>query len=178
MKRLLIASVLAGLALAGPAFAFDDKGAHFFAGLVVGSLSGREILAAGCAGALKEAADSEWDNGDLGATVAGGAEAWVLKRGTDEQLYWSFVGLEFLQAGNMGWQQDNGYYEINPIYGRHPSRDRIYLTKAAECVFARIVAWNMDEPKRSTFLRWCHYAVLAMMAYDTYHNIPILHIAF
>ena len=177
MRRLILFCVIAVL-WAAPALAYNDTGAHFFAGLAIGSLTDQEILAAGCAGALKEATGSVWDNGDLAATLAGGIEAWILKRGTDEHLFWGFVALEAMQAGNMCWQQDNGYYEINPIYGRHPSRDRIYLTKAAECVFARIVAWNMDEPKRSTFLRWCHYAVLAMMAYDTYHNIPILHIAF
>ena len=79
----------------------------------------------------------------------------------------------------MCWQQDHGYYEINPLYGRHPSRDRVFATKAAECIIVRLVGWRIeDERRRLTFLRWCHYAVLAMMAYDTGQGIPIFSTSF
>lgn len=37
-----------------------------------------------------------------------------------------------LSAGNMNYQQDQGMYEVNPIYGKHPSKERIYATKAGE----------------------------------------------
>ena len=37
-----------------------------------------------------------------------------------------------LSTGNMIYQQEAGYYETNPIYGRHPSKARIYSTKIAE----------------------------------------------
>ena len=35
----------------------------------------------------------------------------------------------------MNYQQEHGYYEINDgIYGKHPSSQRVYTTKAIECV--------------------------------------------
>lgn len=34
----------------------------------------------------------------------------------------------------MNYQQESGYYEINPIYGKHPTKEIIYTIKAAECI--------------------------------------------
>lgn len=45
-------------------------------------------------------------------------------------LLLSFILLTLFGAGNMNYQQEHGMYEINPIYGRHPSSERIYITKA------------------------------------------------
>ncbi len=39
---------------------------------------------------------------------------------------------QILSAGNMAYQQEAGYYEINPIYGKHPGKARIYATKITE----------------------------------------------
>lgn len=47
-------------------------------------------------------------------------------------LWALFIIGQLFSAGNMNYQQEAGYYEINPIYGRHPSSERIYLTKALE----------------------------------------------
>lgn len=43
-----------------------------------------------------------------------------------------FVVGQIFSAGNMNHQQNDGYHEINPIYGRHPSKERVYYTKGAE----------------------------------------------
>lgn len=51
------------------------------------------------------------------------------------KFLWSlFIAGQILSAGNMNYQQEAGYYEINPIYGRHPSRSRIYATKIVETI--------------------------------------------
>jgi hypothetical protein len=47
-------------------------------------------------------------------------------------LWATFIVLQIFSAGNMNYQQEQGYYEINPIYGMHPSKERVYITKAVE----------------------------------------------
>lgn len=47
-------------------------------------------------------------------------------------LWTLLIAGQIISAGNMNYQQDVGYYEVNPIYGEHPSALRIYVTKAAE----------------------------------------------
>ena len=49
-------------------------------------------------------------------------------------LWLLFIAGQILNAGNMNYQQENGYYEINPIYGEHPSANEIYTIKAIECL--------------------------------------------
>lgn len=56
-----------------------------------------------------------------------------------KELLWGlFIAGQIFSAGNMNYQQEAGYYEVNPLYGEHPSKERVYLTKAAEigAVFA------------------------------------------
>lgn len=47
-------------------------------------------------------------------------------------LWVLFLGLQVFGAGNINYQQEAGYYELNPIYGRHPSSGKVYCIKAAE----------------------------------------------
>ncbi len=49
-----------------------------------------------------------------------------------KSLWILFIAGQIFSAGNINYQQEAGYYEINPIYGRHPSSERVYITKAAE----------------------------------------------
>ncbi len=51
-----------------------------------------------------------------------------------KSLWILFIAGQILNAGNMNCQQQNGYYEINPIYGEHPSANQIYKIKALECI--------------------------------------------
>ena len=47
-------------------------------------------------------------------------------------LWAIFIAGQIFQAGNINYQQEMGYYELNPMYGRHPSREQVYVTKALE----------------------------------------------
>jgi len=47
-------------------------------------------------------------------------------------LWALFIAGQIISAGNMNYQQEMGYYEINPIYGKHPSKEQVYITKAVE----------------------------------------------
>ena len=47
-------------------------------------------------------------------------------------LWVLFVAGQILSAGNMNYQQEMGYYEINRIYSKHPSKQEIYWTKGIE----------------------------------------------
>ena len=47
-------------------------------------------------------------------------------------LWGALIVGQLLSAGNMNYQQEAGYYEINPIYEDHPSKNTIYFTKVLE----------------------------------------------
>jgi len=48
-------------------------------------------------------------------------------------LWVLFIAGQLLNAGNMNYQQESGYYEINDgIYGKHPSKKKVYTVKALE----------------------------------------------
>jgi len=47
-------------------------------------------------------------------------------------LWIAFMLGQLLNAGNINYAQDQGYYENNPIYGEHPSSSKVYAIKAAE----------------------------------------------
>ena len=50
------------------------------------------------------------------------------------KVLWAlFIAGQLLNAGNMNYQQEHGYYEINDsIYGKHPSKGKVYTVKALE----------------------------------------------
>ena len=47
-------------------------------------------------------------------------------------LWALFIAGQIISAGNMNYQQEMGYWEINPIYEKHPSKQQVYFTKAIE----------------------------------------------
>lgn len=49
-----------------------------------------------------------------------------------KSLWILFIVGQILSAGNMNYQQEMGYHEINPIYRKHPSEGRVYATKIIE----------------------------------------------
>ena len=52
---------------------------------------------------------------------------------TVKTLWILFIAGQILNAGNMNYQQEHGYYEINDgIYGEHPSKGRVYTVKVLE----------------------------------------------
>jgi len=50
----------------------------------------------------------------------------------DTILWISLIGLQIFSAGNMIYQQEQGMWEINPLYGDNPSNERIFLTKGLQ----------------------------------------------
>ena len=49
-------------------------------------------------------------------------------------LWVLFIAGQILNAGNMNYAQENGYYETNNLYGKHPSNQEIYVIKTMECI--------------------------------------------
>jgi len=43
-----------------------------------------------------------------------------------------FIVMQIISAGHINYQQEAGYYEINPIYGKHPTKSEVYITKGIE----------------------------------------------
>jgi len=60
---------------------------------------------------------------------------------------------QVVNAGNMNYQQESGYYEINPLYGKHPPKGRIYITKAGEllCIYGITKLFPKWETEILTF---------------------------
>lgn len=46
-------------------------------------------------------------------------------------LWVLFMAGQILNAGNMNYQQEIGYYETTSYYSKHPSKKEVYVTKAA-----------------------------------------------
>jgi hypothetical protein len=87
--------------------------------------------------------------------------------------FWiAFIILQFLSAGHINYQQEAGYYEINPIYGEHPSKERVYATKAAET----LAIYGLTEllPKYEKYILIGASAIaVGFMANDTRNGIKL-----
>lgn len=87
-------------------------------------------------------------------------------------LWVLFLGLQVFQAGNINYQQEAGYYEINPIYGRHPSKEKVYAFKAAEI----LVVYGLTRafPKYEKEILGCCVTVqLGFFVYDKHQGISM-----
>lgn len=60
-------------------------------------------------------------------------------------LWALFMLGQILSAGSINHQQESGYYEINPIYPRHPSKERVYWIKALEVIGIAGVQYGMSK---------------------------------
>ena len=47
-------------------------------------------------------------------------------------LWVLFIAMQILSAGHINYQQEAGYYEINPTYGKHPTKSEVYIIKGIE----------------------------------------------
>ena len=78
---------------------------------------------------------------------------------------------QVLNAGNMNYQQVFGYYEINPLYGKHPSKFRVYVTKGIECLILLVLV--MVLPKHAVWLLIVSNVVVwGFICYDRIKKIP------
>jgi hypothetical protein len=72
----------------------------------------------------------------------------------------------------MNYQQEAGYYEVNPIYGEHPSQERIYLTKAAEIGLVYVAARIFPEYE-TAILIGANVVLLGVILYDNKQGISM-----
>ena len=87
-------------------------------------------------------------------------------------LWALFIVLQVYNAGNINYQQENGYYEINPIYGRHPSKQQVYLTKTCETL-AVYGATKLFPDYKEKILIGANSIALSFVWYDTQKGINI-----
>jgi len=88
-----------------------------------------------------------------------------------EIFLWVFFTLgQILSAGNMNYQQEAGYYEINPIYGKHPSKRRVYLTKAVEIIGLYVLTAFLPD-YRYLFLVGANIVCFGFIIYDKIKGI-------
>ena len=91
------------------------------------------------------------------------------RRNTMNTLWAMFLTLQVLGAGHINYQQESGYYEMNPVYGRHPSAETVYAIKGAEIA----IAWSLTKllPRyKEQILKSCISFQLGFMAYDKHHQ--------
>ena len=80
-------------------------------------------------------------------------------------LYGLLVVGQILSAGNLNYQQDIGLYEINPLYGRHPSTERVYFTKVIETIAIIGIAKAMPKHEMK-ILTGANMVCWGFIAYD------------
>ena len=83
-------------------------------------------------------------------------------------LWILFIAGQFINAGNINWQQENGYYEINPIYGKHPSEQRVIITKVAETVALYGLTKAMPKHENKILVA-ANVIVWGFITYDAIH---------
>ena len=89
-----------------------------------------------------------------------------------DALWALFIAGQIFTAGNMNYQQEQGYYEINPLYGKHPSKERVYITKAAEigAVYALTKIFPKHEKK---ILVGVNTVMIGFILYDSKQGISM-----
>jgi len=87
-------------------------------------------------------------------------------------LWIMFIAGQIFGAGNINYQQEAGYYELNPIYGKHPSAERVYATKALE--IGAIYAITKIFPKyEEEILLGANSVIVGFIAYDSNAGISM-----
>jgi len=149
-----------------------DKVSHFAVSAVVGYFSPETALALGFG---KEFFDDEFSEEDL---VADGLGTWfgytLSKDWTDKPLWessdwWLFFVGQVMQWGNINWQQEHGYYEMNDLYGDHPSKQKVGWIKAGELTVVYLLCQEFPE-HRNKLLKFVNVVTYGMMIYDACHN--------
>lgn len=83
-----------------------------------------------------------------------------------------FIGLQVFQAGNGNYQQEMGYYEANDLYGKHPSKETIYLIKAAEIGVMYGLTKLFPEYENELLLGGS-LAIIGCIIYDTQQGVAL-----
>lgn len=71
---------------------------------------------------------------------------------SDFILAGTFLIGQTFNTGNMIFQQESGYYEVNPGYGKHPGRDTIYALKAIETISVLGSAWFFKDYRKEILI--------------------------
>ena len=84
----------------------------------------------------------------------------------DILLWILFLTGQVLNTGNMNWQQDNNYIELNPLYGPHPTRLRIYVTKILQTLLIFGVFWICPNILQIILMVLVNIVVWGILYYD------------
>jgi len=84
----------------------------------------------------------------------------------DILLWILFLTGQVLNTGNMNWQQDNNYNELNPLYGAHPTRLRIYATKILQTLLIFGVFWICPNILQIILMVLVNIVVWGILYYD------------
>jgi len=84
----------------------------------------------------------------------------------DILLWILFLTGQVLNTGNMNWQQDNNYIELNPLYGSHPTRLRIYVTKILQTLLIFGVFWICPNILQIILMVLVNIVVWGILYYD------------
>lgn len=85
-------------------------------------------------------------------------------------LWALFIAGQIFSAGNMNYQQDINGYEINSIYGSHPSREKVYAIKTAEIGAVYLVTRLWPKHEREILVA-AATVTLTFIAYDNMRGI-------
>lgn len=64
----------------------------------------------------------------------------------------TFLGGQVFNTGNMIYAQENGRREINPVYGDHPSKTKIYIIKGLGTIAVLGSAWLLPKYRKQILI--------------------------
>jgi hypothetical protein len=184
VRKLIVLGILTGLlflcipfadaeAIRGPD---SDLALHF---AVSAAISEFDVGTAMWLGLGKECYDycdgGEFSLEDLAADAVGIGWGYAFSKdwtGTplwESGDWWCFVVGQVLQWGNINWQQAHGFYEMNDLYGEHPSKQKVGWIKAGEIALSYAFCKKYPE-HRNVYLKACNIVVYGLMVWDSLHN--------
>lgn len=86
------------------------------------------------------------------------------------KLWTLYIILQVLSAGHINYQQSIGCYEINPVYGKHPTKTQVYMVKGLNTL-AVYGATKMFPKYEKHILAGVIGVDIAFMARDSAHGI-------
>ena len=96
--------------------------------------------------------------------------------GKEETMNWlwaAFIAGQILNGGNINYQQQNGYYEINQaIYSKHPDSKRVWITKGLETG----VVYGLTKifpDKKKEILTGANFTVYGFIISDKFKGIHL-----
>ena len=78
-----------------------------------------------------------------------------------------FLVGQVVNGGMMNSMIDDGYYEINPFYGSHPTKEQVWIGKAIGTAAVWVASEKIAPKYKDHILSFANGVVWGLVYYDT-----------